>query len=119
MDTESVLLATQSANNASLTMLPFRLSLLLSFLYLLTLWLLLTRFVLVDARERSQSALFLKVSLFLVLFFNFPGLLLYLILRPPLTLREKERFLLEEELLKLEIKKVRKKEQIKESSPVE
>lgn len=112
MDTESVLLATQSAETASLTMLPFRLSLLMVFLYLLILWLLLVKFVWEDARERSQSALFLKVSLLLVLLFNFPGLLLYLILRPPLTLREKERFLLEEELLKLDIKKLRKKEKL-------
>ena len=87
---------------------PFRLSLLLVFLYLLFLWFLLVKFVYEDAHLRSKNAFFIRLSLFFVIFFNFPGLLLYLILRPVSTFKEAERAELEDELVRIEIEKLRK-----------
>lgn len=77
------------------------------FMYLLALWLILVHWVWEDSGERGLSLYQRKVFLLLVIFFNFPGLLLYFILRPPLTVAERERLEKEEELLELELKKLR------------
>lgn len=76
-------------------------------MYFLALWLILVYWVWGDSGERGLPLARRKIFLFLVVFFNFPGLLLYFLLRPPLTVAEKERLKKEEELLDLELKKLR------------
>ena len=110
MGTESAFTASGSVSAivGFLSALPFRISLLMVFLYVLFLWLLLVRFVWEDSHLRSSNRFFIKLSLLLVIFFNFPGLFLYLILRPSVTFEEVARAELEDELLKLEVEKLKK-----------
>lgn len=93
-----------------LNKLPFYILNLLFFSYLIFLWVFMVSWVNRDAAGRGLSPSTRQWFLVLVLVFNFPGLLLYLLLRPSQTLEEKERLAMEEELLKLELNKLRREE---------
>ena len=74
--------------------------------YLLIFWLALVRWVWEDSRQRIEAEPERRLFILLVILFNFLGLLIYFLLRPPLTFREQERVKKEEELLDLELKKL-------------
>ncbi len=60
-----------------------------------------------DVRDRSTDSTSQVVAVFLVLVFNIPGLFLYLILRPPLTLAEAYERHLETEAILHEVGEMR------------
>jgi RNA polymerase subunit RPABC4/transcription elongation factor Spt4 len=67
--------------------------------YIIVLWVSFVIWVYRDIRDRTRDPFFQAVAVFLVLVFNFPGLWLYLILRPQQTLAEAYARSLEEEAL--------------------
>jgi hypothetical protein len=68
--------------------------------YLLALWISLAIWTFRDIRSRSNDILLVLLATLLVLIFSIPGLILYMILRPPETLAEAtERTLAEEAML--------------------
>ena len=67
--------------------------------YTLAFWLSLVVWTFVDIRRRSRDILAALLSVLLVLIFNLPGLVIYLILRPKETLTEAYQRALEEEAL--------------------
>ena len=71
--------------------------------YVVVLWLSLITWTYRDTRSRSSAPLVALLAVLLVLIFNFPGLILYFILRPRQTLSESYERSLEEEALLREI----------------
>jgi Double zinc ribbon len=71
--------------------------------YIAVLWVAGLIWVYRDIRDRSRDPFYQALSVFMVLVFNLPGLWLYLILRPKLTLREAYELTLEEEALLQEL----------------
>lgn len=67
--------------------------------YLLAFWLSMVIWTLVDIRSRSRDILTALLAALLVLAFNVPGLVIYLILRPKETLTSAYQRALEEEAL--------------------
>src|SRR5947209_12550810 len=67
--------------------------------YLVVLWVAGLIWVYRDIRDRSRDPFYHAVAVFVVLVFNLPGLWLYLILRPKVTLAEAYERTLEEEAL--------------------
>jgi RNA polymerase subunit RPABC4/transcription elongation factor Spt4 len=67
--------------------------------YVLAFWLSLVVWTFVDIRSRSRDILAALLSLLLVLVFNVPGLIIYMVLRPKETLTEAYQRALEEEAL--------------------
>ena len=67
--------------------------------YLLAFWLSMVIWTLVDIRSRSRDILAALLAVLLVLAFNVPGLVIYLILRPKETLTAAYQRALEEEAL--------------------
>lgn len=74
--------------------------------YVGALWLTLIFWAYRDARRRSRSAAFQAAAVFLVAFFFVPGLWLYLLMRPRLTLTQQYAAALEEEALLQELDEV-------------
>lgn len=91
-----------------LSRLPFLFLNLFFYAYLIFLWLFLVRWIGSDAARRGLSKKSIRLFQAAVLVFSLPGLLAYLLLRPATTLGEKERAEMEEELLKLELEKLRR-----------
>lgn len=81
---------------------------LLFFTYLVFLWWLLVRWVKEDGRRRGVDEKQVNFYQILVLVFTLPGLLLYFFLRPPMTLDEKKRAEMEQEVLQLELEKLKR-----------
>lgn len=71
--------------------------------YIIVLWISAVVWVYRDIRERTQDPFFQAIAVFVVLVFNLPGLWVYLILRPQLTLAEAYAHSLEEEALLQEL----------------
>ncbi|MGI8554184.1 MAG: zinc ribbon domain-containing protein [Dehalococcoidia bacterium] len=71
--------------------------------YIIVLWISAIIWVYRDIRDRTRDPFFQAMAVFVVLVFNLPGLWLYLILRPPLTLAEAYSRSLEEEALLQEL----------------
>lgn len=67
--------------------------------YTLAIWLSMVIWTFVDIRSRSRDILAALLSVLLVLVFNLPGLIIYLVLRPKETLKEAYQSALEEEAL--------------------
>ena len=67
--------------------------------YLLAFWLSMVVWTFVDIRSRSRDILAALLSVLLVLVFNLPGLVIYMILRPKETLTQAYQRALEEEAL--------------------
>ena len=67
--------------------------------FLAALWLSLIFWTIRDIRHRSQDRLLIWISVIVVAILNLPGVLIYLILRPPYTLDEIYQQTLEEEAL--------------------
>lgn len=67
--------------------------------FLAALWLALVIWTWRDIRNRARDRLAQALAILLVAVLNLPGLLIYLILRPPLTLEEEYQRTLEEEAL--------------------
>lgn len=67
--------------------------------YVLAFWLSLVIWTFVDIRSRSRDILAALLALLLVLIFNVPGLIIYMVLRPKETLTEAYQRALEEEAL--------------------
>lgn len=67
--------------------------------YLVVLWVAGIVWVYRDIRDRTRDPFYHAIAVFLILAFNLPGLWLYLILRPKLTLAEAYERTLEEEAL--------------------
>lgn len=88
--------------------LPFYTLNLFFFIYLLVLWTLMIRWVGRDCERRGVPNSRKRNYQVLALIFNFPGLLLYLMSRPSLTLEEIRRSEMEEEILTLELEKLRR-----------
>ncbi|MCL5004042.1 MAG: hypothetical protein M1352_02110 [Patescibacteria group bacterium] len=88
--------------------LPFYLFNLFFLSYLVFLWVFLVRWVGQDALRRGIEGSRRQAYMILVLIFSFPGLFLYLLLRPPLTLDEQKRAEMEEEVITLELEKLRR-----------
>lgn len=80
----------------------------LVFIYLVFFWLFLVRWTGEDAKRRGVSAGQRQIYQLLVLVFTLPGLLLYSLLRPAMTSEERKRAEMEEEVLKLELEKLRR-----------
>jgi hypothetical protein len=76
-----------------------RLGLTILFAYLVALWLAAIFWTFQDIRSRSSSAALQFFATLLVIVFNFPGLLVYIIMRPQKTLAELYAESLEEEAL--------------------
>lgn len=72
--------------------------------YLTALWFCLVVWTIRDIRTRTRDVIVQILATLLVLVFNIPGLVLYLILRPPETLDEQYERALEEEALLDEIR---------------
>lgn len=92
----------------TLSALPFYIFNLFFFGFILFLWYLLVRWVGRDAQSRGCPDSQRKNFQIVVLIFNLPGLLIYLLLRPSQTLAEIKRAEMEEEILKLELEKLRR-----------
>jgi hypothetical protein len=75
--------------------------------FLAALWLSLIFWTLRDIRNRSQDRLVHYLATFVVAILNLPGLLIYLILRPPQTLEQDYQEALEEEALLASIEELR------------
>ncbi len=71
--------------------------------YLVVLWVAGLVWVYRDIRDRSRDPFYHAIAVFMVLVFNLPGLWLYLILRPKVTLAEAYERTLEEEALLQEL----------------
>ena len=71
--------------------------------YIVVLWVAALIWVYRDIRDRSRDPFYHAVAVFVVLVFNLPGLWLYLILRPKVTLGESYERTLEEEALLQEL----------------
>lgn len=71
--------------------------------YVVVLWVAALVWVFRDIRDRSRDPFYHAVAVFMVLVFNLPGLWLYLILRPKLTLADAYERTLEEEALLQEL----------------
>ena len=71
--------------------------------YLIVLWISSVIWTFRDIRERTRDPFFQAVAVFVVLVFTLPGLWLYLILRPEMTLAEAYARSLEEEALLQEL----------------
>jgi len=71
--------------------------------YLVVLWAAALIWVYRDVSSRSRDPFYHAISVFVVLVFNLPGLWLYFILRPKVTLREAYEHTLEEEALLQEL----------------
>lgn len=110
-------LETAAPSGAGWRDLPFKFMSLLFILYIFLLWLIIVRFVWNDVQGRTTDKRFRLFSLSLVTLFNLPGLLLYLVLRPPADFKERERATLEAELLRLELKKLRREEKTISQNP--
>lgn len=67
--------------------------------YLVALWISAAVWTARDIRNRTHDPVAQVVSTLIVLVFNFPGLVLYRVLRPPLTLQEAEEHQLETDAL--------------------
>lgn len=67
--------------------------------YILAFWLSMMIWTFADIRSRSRDILVTILSVLLVLVFNIPGLVIYLVLRPKQTLAEAYQRALEEEAL--------------------
>lgn len=67
--------------------------------FLAALWLSLVFWTIRDVRQRSQDRILILISAVVVAILNLPGVLIYLILRPPYTLDEIYQQTLEEEAL--------------------
>ena len=67
--------------------------------YLLAFWLSVIIWTFVDIRSRTRDMLVMLLSVLLVLVFNLPGLVIYMILRPKETLTQAYQRALEEEAL--------------------
>ncbi len=67
--------------------------------FLVALWISLVIWTYRDIRARTRDPLMHLLSVFLVAVLNLPGILVYLILRPPRTLEEEYQHTLEEEAL--------------------
>jgi RNA polymerase subunit RPABC4/transcription elongation factor Spt4 len=67
--------------------------------FLAALWLSLVFWTIRDIRQRSQDRILLWISAVVVAILNLPGVIIYLILRPPYTLDELYQQTLEEEAL--------------------
>lgn len=80
----------------------------LFFLYFAFLWWFLVVWVGEDARQRGLSEAVKKRYQGLTLFLSLPGLFLYFLMRPRQTVEEKKRAEMEEEILKLELEKLRR-----------
>ena len=96
------------AVSAYFSRLPFYILNLLFFGYFLFLWAFMITWVGSDSVRRGVTQKWQKWYQVLVLVFSFPGLLLYLLLRPSLTLEEKKRAEMEEEILRLELEKLKR-----------
>jgi len=96
------------AVSAYFSRLPFYILNLLFFGYFLFLWAFMITWVGSDSVRRGVNQKWQKWYQVLVLVFSFPGLLLYLLLRPSLTLEEKKRAEMEEEILRLELEKLKR-----------
>ncbi len=92
-----------SGLNALLSILPIVVTLLGA--YLAALWFCLVIWAFRDIQKRTSDALVQILATVLVLVFNLPGLLLYVILRPPETLAEVYARSLEEEALLRDIER--------------
>ena len=68
--------------------------------YLLTLWISALIWTMRDIRQRADDPVSHLVAVVLVLLFNFPGWVLYRVLRPPQTLKEQAERRLEDELVR-------------------
>ena len=88
--------------------LPFYILNLFFFAYFLLIWVLMVRFVGRDCEQRGITGVKKKNYQVMVLLFNFPGLLLYLMMRPSNTLKDIKRVEMEEEILTLELEKLRR-----------
>ncbi len=75
--------------------------------FIAALWLSLIFWTLRDIRNRSQDRLVHYLATFVVAILNLPGLLIYLILRPPQTLEQTYQEALEEEALLASIEQLR------------
>lgn len=71
--------------------------------YVIVLWVAVLVWVFRDIRDRTRDPFFQAVAVFVVLVFNFPGLWLYVILRPEHTLAEAYARSLEEEAILQEL----------------
>ncbi|HVX92537.1 MAG TPA: zinc ribbon domain-containing protein [Candidatus Dojkabacteria bacterium] len=67
---------------------PFDLAAKIVLLFFVLFWVMVSGWVFLDARERSQSKGFQILSFIFVLVFNIPGLLIYMIIRPKATIQE-------------------------------
>lgn len=88
--------------------LPFYLFNLFFLGYLILLWALMYNWVGSDCNKRGIAGMRKRNYQVLTLIFNFPGLLLYLLFRPQFTLDEVRRAQMEEEVLVLELQKLRR-----------
>jgi|GEM_PF-7010175 hypothetical protein len=100
--------STSAALTDLISNLPFYILNLFFFLYIISLWLLMVRWVGVDCGRRGVPRARRLYYQALVLIFNFPGLLLYFLLRPTMTAEEIRRAEMEEEILSLELEKLRR-----------
>lgn len=99
-----------------LSALPYYVINLFFFSYLVFLWFLMVRWVGRDCQGRGVAGFRKRNYQILVLVFNFPGLLLYLFLRPSMTVAEVSRGEMEEEILRLELEKLRREADEKKDS---
>lgn len=88
--------------------LPFYLLNLFFLGYLVLLWALMYNWVGSDCGKRGITGMRKRNFQVLTLIFNFPGLLLYLLFRPQFTLDDVRRAQMEEEVLSLELQKLRR-----------
>lgn len=82
-----------SLNNLTLVLTGFGLA------FLLALWVSLAIWTYRDIRNRARDPLVQTLSVILVVLLNLPGMLVYLVLRPPRTLEDEYQRTLEEEAL--------------------
>lgn len=75
--------------------------------YLVILWLSAVVWTARDIHQRTPEPLAQAVFTLIVLIFNFPGLVIYRVLRPPLTLQEAEEHRLESSALRRELEQTR------------
>lgn len=85
----------------------------LFFVYLVFFWLFLVRWVGEDAKRRGVVVEQRQIYQLLILIFTLPGLLLYFLLRPAMTSEERKRAEMEEEVLKLELERLRRETQVR------
>ena len=76
--------------------------------YFLALWLALVHWVWNDSLLRIEDESRRRLFMALVILFNFPGVVIYFLLRPASTFTELERQKREEEIVELELTKLRR-----------